>query len=180
MKDQRLVELLRARDEAGLELLQRNYGPLLRYVIAPILSSREEREECLTDVTMTVWEQIDRYDPAKGGFPAWITAIARNRARNRLRGQTRRERGREEVDENRPDPGPGPEEEVLRKERVQRLQEAIGHLDALERSLFYRKYYYLQPTAQIAAELGLTLRGVEGRLHRLRKRLKRELGGEWT
>ena len=35
----------------------------------------------------------------------------------------------------------------------------------------------VQPAAQMAAELGLTVRGVEGRLHRLRKRLKRELGG---
>ena len=35
--------------------------------------------------------------------------------------------------------------------------------------LFYRKYYYLQPTAQIAAELGMTERAVEGRLYRLKK-----------
>ena len=31
---------------------------------------------------------------------------------------------------------------------------------------------------RMAAELGLTLRGVEGRLHRLRRRLRKELGGE--
>ena len=48
----------------------------------------------------------------------------------------------------------------------------------MDRNLFYRKYYYLQSTAQMAAELGLTERGVEGRLHRLRKRLRKELGGE--
>ena len=37
--------------------------------------------------------------------------------------------------------------------------------------MFYRKYYYCQSTAQIAAELGLTERGVEGRLYRLRQKL---------
>ena len=52
---------------------------------------------------------------------------------------------------------------------------ALGQGDRL---LFYRKYYYRQPTAQIAAELGLTERAVEGRLYRIRKNLREKLGGE--
>ena len=51
-------------------------------------------------------------------------------------------------------------------------------LSASDRVLFYRKYYYLQSTAQIAAELGLTERAVEGRLYRLRRRLRKALGGD--
>ena len=77
------------------------------------------------------------------------------------------------------DPSPTPEEALLEKERSRQLQQAIARLSSGEKALFYRKYYYLQSTAQIAAELGLTQRGVEGRLHRLRKRLRKELGGEW-
>ena len=46
-----------------------------------------------------------------------------------------------------------------------------------ERDLFYRKYYYCQSTAQMAAELGLTERAVEGRLYRLQG-LRQKLGGE--
>ena len=34
--------------------------------------------------------------------------------------------------------------------------------------------------ARMAAELGLTERGVEGRLRRLRLKLRRALGGEWN
>jgi len=44
--------------------------------------------------------------------------------------------------------------------------------------LFYRKYYYLQPTAQIASEMGMTERAVEGKLYRLKKQLRKMLGGE--
>ena len=40
------------------------------------------------------------------------------------------------------------------------------------------EYYYLQPTSQIASELGTTERAVEGRLYRLKKRLRGMLGGE--
>ena len=47
------------------------------------------------------------------------------------------------------------------------------------RDLFYRKYYYCQSTAQMAAELSLTERAVEGRLYRLRQSLRQQLGGDF-
>ena len=53
---------------------------------------------------------------------------------------------------------------------------ALNH--AGERLLFYRKYYYLQSTAQIALELGLTERAVEGRLYRLKRQLRKLPGGD--
>ena len=58
------------------------------------------------------------------------------------------------------------------------LKSALLSLNTKEQILFYRKYYYLQSTAQIAAELGSTERAVEGKLYRLRKKLQKLLGGE--
>ena len=57
--------------------------------------------------------------------------------------------------------------------------ETVKSLTDGEQTLFYRKYYYCQSTAQIAAELGLTERGVEGRLYRLRQKLRELLGGDF-
>lgn len=179
MDDRELVELLVRREERGADELLRCYGPMLRYIIAPILPDPREREECLNDVVMRAWDRIGQYNPERGGFPAWLSAVARNTARNRLRaGEGRGGREVPELSPDAPDPSPGPEELMLRKERLRRLREVIDGLGSVERELLYRKYYYLQPTAQMAAELGLTLRGVEGRLHRLRRRLRKELGGE--
>ena len=73
---------------------------------------------------------------------------------------------------------PGPEEELLRDERRRALGEALESLSKQERLIFYRKYYYRQTTAQIAAELGLTSRAVEGRLYRIKQRLRTLMGGE--
>ena len=57
------------------------------------------------------------------------------------------------------------------------LADALGRLNTRDRILFYRKYYYMQSTAQIAAEVGMTERAVEGRLYRIKKRLREWLGG---
>lgn len=177
MDDRKLWERICAREAGSAEELLRTHGPLLRYIIAPILEDPREREECLADVTMLVWDKAEQYALERGSFTAWLSALARNTALNRRRSGARRVQP-EVLDETTPDPAPGPEEVVLKKERAQRIRQVVAKMAPKERTLFYRKYYYLQSTAQIAAELGLTERAVEGRLHRLRKRLRKELGGE--
>ena len=115
-----MIRRLLAREEAGMADLLLHYGPLMRYIIAPILPNPQDREDCLSEVTLRVWEKVQQYDQKRGSWSAWLTAITRNTALN----------------------------------------------------------YYMQPTAQIAAELGMTERAVEGKLYRLKKQLRKMLGGE--
>lgn len=177
MDQREIAELLLRRDEAGMDQLLRHYGPLMKYIIAPILPDPRDREDCLSETVLRVWERIGQFDEARGSWAAWLTAIARNTALNHARSNAR-QGGVGEVDERTPSPEPGPEEMVLRQERQAAVREALELLSAGERALFYRKYYYLQSTAQIAAELGMSERAVEGRLYRLKKQLRRLLGGE--
>ncbi|MGI6029645.1 MAG: RNA polymerase sigma factor [Candidatus Heteroscillospira sp.] len=174
MDELELIARLRDRDESALEELLRHYRPLMRYIIAPLLRDAREREECLSDISLRVWEKIELYDPEKGGFKSWLTALTRNTALNRARKGTPDE---EELLEKYPG-GEHPEERLLRQEKYEALKNALTSLPREERALFYRKYYYMQPTAQIASELGLTERAVEGRLYRLKKKLRRALGGD--
>lgn len=141
-----MIAQLLQQDERGMEALLLHYGPLMRYIIAPILPDPQDREECLSEVSMRVWSRIAQFDPARGSWNAWLTAITRNTA--------------------------------LNFQRSAAVHNALGRLSPGDRALFYRKYYYLQSTAQIAAELGMTERAVEGRLYRLKKRLRTMLGGD--
>ncbi len=177
MHAKEVIELLLARDERGIAELMTHFGPLMRYVIAPILENESDREECLSECCMKVWNNIGGYDASRGGWTAWLTAIARNAALNRARGHRADHAPLDEAGDT-PSSEPTPEEALLLKERREALQTALAALKPAERNLFYRKYYYMQSTAQIAAELGATERGVEGRLHRLRKKLRAALGGE--
>ena len=176
MEEEEMIARIRARDEAGAQALLRRCGPLIRYVAAPILPDERDREECLSEVALRVWENIGRFDPGRGSWNAWLTALTRNAALNMAR-RARREDG-EALSEASPAPGPTPEESLVRAERAAALRRALETLAPGERALFYRKYYYRQSAAQIAAELGLTPRAVEGRLYRLKTRLRKALGGE--
>ena len=175
MREQAIIELLRQRDEEGMNALLKHYGPLMRYVIAPILHNPQDREDCLSEAAMKVWERIEQFDGERGSWSAWLTAIAKNAALNCAR---KISRGGEEIPEDTPSPEPTPEEAMIRQERRAAVERALRGLPPGDRALFYRKYYYLQSTAQIAAEMGMTERAVEGKLYRLKKRLRKMLGGE--
>ena len=178
MAAQNVIDLLKNRDENGAEELLRHFGPLLRYVITPFLSDPRDREEVLQDCVLKVWQEIDRFDPEKGSWTSWLTAIARNAALNRARAEKNRETG--ELSDDEADSASTPEEEALRRERREALLRALNTLGSRDRILFYRKYYYRQSTAQIAAELGMSERAVEGRLYRIRQKLKDLLKGEMS
>lgn len=176
MNEREIIRLLCSRDEKGIDELLRHFGPLLRYVIAPILPNAQDGEECISETALRVWNGIDGFDGARGSFPAWLTAVARNTAINHARRAARGGEG--DIPEDTPSPKPAPEQELLLRERREALSRALDRLGAGERALFYRKYYYMQPTVQIAAETGMSERAVEGRLYRLKKRLRDMLGGE--
>lgn len=176
MQENTVERLLLEKNEQGMDALLLHYGPLMRYIIAPILQNPQDREDCLSEVSMRVWEKIGQFDGEKGSFHAWLTAITRNTALN----HARRASGSsaEELSESTPSHELSPEEALLKKERQEALKTALNRLSYKDRLLFYRKYYYRQSTAQIAAELGMTERAVEGKLYRVKKQLRKSLGGE--
>ncbi|MFU0832122.1 MAG: Sigma-70 family RNA polymerase sigma factor [Oscillospiraceae bacterium] len=177
MDEQEIIRSIRERNEQGVDELLRHYAPLMRYIIAPFLPNEQDREECLYEAAMRVWEKIDQYHSERGKWNAWLTALTRNTALNKAR-QRLSGKNAQALSEEMTSSEPTPEETILQRERKAAIQKAIGQLPPQSRTLFYRKYYYLQSTAQIASEMGMTQRAVEGRLYRLKKALRDMLGGE--
>ncbi|MGE4354686.1 MAG: RNA polymerase sigma factor [Oscillospiraceae bacterium] len=177
MREQEIISLIRERNERGVEELLAHDGALMRYIIAPILPNVQDREECLSEAAMRVWEKIELFDSERGSWASWLTALTRNTALNHLR-QRKHAENAEDIPPECAAQGPTPEEMLLRRERHEALKCALDRFPSVDRAIFYRKYYYLQPMIQIASELGMTERAVEGRLYRLKAKLRNALGGE--
>lgn len=69
MREQEIIGMLVDRDPRGVDALLAHYGPLMRYVIAPILPNMQDQEECLSEAAMRVWEKATLYDPAREAGP---------------------------------------------------------------------------------------------------------------
>ena len=169
--------LLERRDEDGINLLIQYYGPLMRYIISPIVADDGDKEACMMESVMKMWDKISLYDPDRGRFATWVTVITRNTALNYVRRKAPLAISDEDL-ENVVDEALTPEEELIKREQSRALNKALKALPKHTRELLYRKYYYRQSTLQIATEMGMTERAVEGKLYRARKKLEILLGGE--
>lgn len=177
MQEREVVEMLRAGDSRSAEVLLARFGPLMKYIIRPIVENPQDREECLSEAVMRILDKIHLYDESRGSWTAWVTAVTRSVALNKLR-RAKASGEDAELTPETPSPDPTPEERLLRQERRKELRNALARLSEKDRLIFYRKYYYLQTTAQIASETGMTERAVEGRLYRIKKNLRKLLGGD--
>lgn len=81
MTDEELVKKLQAHDEDALEALIELYGDFIRQVVWRYLRGEYQRGYTLDIENRSyyqVWAKIDRYDPAKGNFPAWLGTVVKH------------------------------------------------------------------------------------------------------
>ena len=104
-----------------------------------------DAEECISDVYLRVWDDFRRSTAPEAALPRGYRSGSGCRPAAR-----RPTAGRDGTGES-----ASPEDELLRRERTRQLKRAVDALGAAEQ-VFCRKYYYLQSTAQIAAEMGLS------------------------
>ena len=80
-----LINDLLKRTDGSLEQLKLHYGPLIRYVITPILPDARDREEVFNDILVRIWDRADQFDPKQGSWTNWLSTTARNAAIDRVR-----------------------------------------------------------------------------------------------
>src|SRR6478609_3698338 len=74
-----------AGDREALRQLYDATSAKLFGVCLRILSDREESEDVLQEVFVTVWRRADRFDASRASVMTWVSTIARNRSIDRLR-----------------------------------------------------------------------------------------------
>lgn len=77
------IKQLRVKNAAALNFVVDNYGSLVFKVVRSVLNSGFDSqyiEECINDIFLSVWDNIDSFDESKGVFKYWITAVAKYKA----------------------------------------------------------------------------------------------------
>ena len=157
--------------------------------------------EVVQDTFLTLWNRAELFDPSRGALPAWLLAIARNRAIDRLRAAGRHERaatfssfGRGEADDQSTvewltstgdligaaGAEPGPEMALADKETRESIQDALSSLSPLERRVIELAYDTGLSQSEIAAHLGWPMGTVKTRTRRALRHLRERLEGPQT
>ena len=153
------------------ERIFRQYGKQLAAVAAAQLPGRpEDAEECVQDAVWAFVEGREKWDPERGSEKTWLCLLLRSRARDRRRALASRA---EEPLEDHAGLTAGDEAEGAAVRDG--LRRALGELSREERRLFTLRFVYGLPSAEVGGVLGLSPNGVDARVSRLRKKLKKLL-----
>lgn len=182
MRDEEIIELFQARDEAAIEAVQEKYGAYCRTIAGRILSSREDCEECISDTWGKAWNSIPPEQPKN--LKLYLAAITRNQALNLYSRHSAQKRGGTEIAAVFEElsecivSGDTPEDTLMRKELGSAINRFLKALSSRERDIFLRRYFFSESTALIARRYSLKESYVPVILSRTRKKLKKFLQKE--
>jgi RNA polymerase sigma factor (sigma-70 family) len=80
LTDAQVMEAIGERDESGLRAAVAKYGGLVHGRALQILRQPMLAEEVAQDTFMSLWLKPGRFDPNRGTLPAFLVAVARNKA----------------------------------------------------------------------------------------------------
>ena len=181
MEDSDIIELFWRRSEEAVTEAAKKYGGYCRSIAGNILGCDQDTEECLNDTWLAAWDSIPPQRPKV--LRVYLGRITRNLALNRRKTDSAQKRGGGQaelvLDELRECIGTDTRDELL-NEIV--LHDAINAFlrrqFPLRQAVFLRRYWYMEPIADIAKALGLRQGQTRTILYRMRRELKEELEKE--
>lgn len=166
--DQTTTERARqGRPGAYGDLVRRYAGPIRRSV-ARIVGDREQARDITQQAFLSAYEHLDEFDP-RHRFFSWVFRIALNEALNDVRPRWRR-CDLESVELAAA--GPSPEENLMAREQLEAMRDALADLPPKYRRLLELRYDGDLSYAEIARILALPVTTVKSRLHTARRLLR--------
>lgn len=166
------ISKLKRHNEKALEFVVQEYGGQVKAAVYKNLSGMpEEIEECMDDVFLDVWNNIDRFDESKGSFRNWITAIARFRSIDYLRRYSRR-RSEEDISEYENKLANDNMLEIINEDISDSMEKLLGGLSDYDRDIILRYYWDDENVEKIADDYGVSSSSIYSRMSRARRRLK--------
>ncbi len=182
MDDSTLIELYWNRTESAVAETNQKYGRYCFSIANRILNSPEDSEECVNDTWLKTWNAIPPTRPTH--LRAFLGKITRNLSLNRLEANHSQKRGGGEIPliyEELAQCTADPAASAWSADRSVITEVLNIFLEALpeqKRMIFVKRYWYMEPVAEIAAELGITESNVKMTLLRQREKLAKLLREE--
>ena len=178
-----IVERVRARDDAALDLLlQVVFPPLVRFAYG-FVRSMDAAEDVVQDVMVRIWSQGAEWAP-RGSVTAYLYSAVRNRALNAVRDARGELRRAAQVGEAAakgesalgiPVPDPSPEQRVVWGEFMTAFEQALDALTERQRTAVLLRYEQGRTVPDVAVVLEISTKAAEKLLARAIRELRERL-----
>ncbi len=172
-----LLNALNSKSESGLILFIDCYSRYIHAIVHRITfdyASKEDIEEAVSDILIKIWRNSEKIDLKKGNLKSYISAISRNYSFDMIK---KLKDIHFELDENFLSDCFDPADEICIKEEYETLLNAISALNADEKEMIIRRYFFGETIKKIASHFETSEKSVESKLYRSRKKLKQIMQG---
>ena len=181
MTDEKIIELFWERDERAIKEAEKKYRELCLYVGSNILALKEDREECMNDVLLALWNNIPPERPKN--LRSYIGTAMRNHALNKSKETNAWKRGKnfqivgDEFLEGVAD-GHDLSEAFEAKRAGEVVNRFLSTLGDDDRRIFILRFWMGLGYSDIARQVNCTESKAKVSIHRSRKKLSEMLEKE--
>lgn len=181
MTDEKIIEMFWNRDEDALHSAEKKYRAFCHSVVSNLLALQEDREECVNDAFLALWNNIPPERPKS--LSAYLAKIVRTIALERSRSANAWKRGGrvqtvgEEFLKDLTD-GRTLADDYESSLAGKVINEFLDELPKTDRKIFILRYWFDEDISRIAARTGFSESKIKSLLKRLRDRLRKKLEKE--
>jgi RNA polymerase sigma-W factor len=184
-EDIQLIARARSGDERAFRALLDKYERAVFSICLRMVRNRDEAADLAQESFIKTFSMLERYNPTYA-FSSWLFKITSNLCIDYLRKRRvetyamddpiNGEKG--EIQRQFEAPDPDPEQEMMKKEKMKRLEKAIDQLPAHYRIMLVLRHQENLSYEEIAECLEIPLGTVKARIHRAREMLRTSLKGQ--
>lgn len=169
------ISRLKKGKEDALEFIVDKYLGLVKSAVYKVLSPLERDgiiDECVNDIFLSVWNNVNKFNGEEIDFKKWIYKVAKFKAIDYYR----KEINNSDVtlEDKEMSTNKSVEDEIISTEDRNELIELINILEPIDRDIFTMKFFLGVKSDDIAKKFKLTRAAIDNRIYRGKKKLSKE------
>jgi RNA polymerase sigma-70 factor (ECF subfamily) len=166
------ISELRNKNEKALYFVIENYGWVIKSTVKKSLYNLiGHQEECINDILLAIWDNIDSFDEDKNSFKNWVAAISKYKSIDYQRKYLKNLKN-ENIENTELVSPENLLEKVLEKDVQNNLEKLLAPLKPEDKKIFLMVYLEEKDFDEISEELRISKSILYNRLSRGKKKLK--------
>lgn len=160
------------REQDALDYVIDTYGWLIKSIVRKHLYSLKTlEEECVNDILLAVWYDIESFNEAKGNFQNWLAAVAKYKCIDYKR-KYLKYLEYQNIDDINLVGEEYAEKAIIEKELSEEMEDLISNLKPEDKKVFLKYYVDQEDISVISKEMGIKTSVIYNKLSRGRTKLK--------
>ncbi|WP_027400055.1 sigma-70 family RNA polymerase sigma factor [Anaerovorax odorimutans] len=173
--EENFIKQLKLGNERALEFIINQYGWVIKTVAKKYLYKKDDLlDECLNDVLLAVWENIDTFDINKNSFKNWLAGVSRYKAIDCKRKYLKNVK--EESLEKAEDIEDTQSSYILLKQEIlENMEEMLSCLSSNDRRIFEKLFWKGESVKSISKSMDMKESAIYNHVSRGKKKLRDHL-----